>query len=296
MFLGDSGIGKYLTAVNFAKTMNCQKVKLDSCDSCVSCSKVDNLNHPDVIIVNKKADRSTIGIDDIRQLHVNINLKCYESDRKICIIRDAENMTSQAQNALLKNLEDMPLQIVVILIVSQLNDIFPTVISRCKVIRFSPLNHDIMTRILSKEADKSVGEIEYVGHFSGGSLEKAFDFLNDDLLQQRDDLINLMCDNKKRLLFYEPKYKSRQDVLCMLDIMISWYRDLILIINDMQDLIVNKDKIDVLKSVCGDNDLSKLTEIIENIISTKKDISNNANVKLSMHNNMVEICKLEGVI
>jgi len=296
LFYGNSGVGKYLTAINFAKAINCYKLKAESCDNCISCTKVSNYNHPDVLIINQDGKNSTIKIDDIRKLQSSINLKCFESDKKICIIRDAEKMTAEAENSLLKSLEEVPSRTVIILIVSNLQNIFSTVISRCQVIRFKPLSHEIMKQIVIEQTNISTKELDFIISISEGSLERVFNYFNRSVLKQRNKLVNLMSKKNKELLFYIPEYNTREDIITFLDIMISWYKDIFLLKAGTDKLIINKDKIELLYKRSKDIALDKLETIIDTIMDTRRNIINNANIKLAIHNNMIKICELEGVI
>lgn len=294
LFYGPPGVGKYLTALTFAKVLNCNKLKLEACNECLSCIKISNLNHPDVIIINSDSKKSTIKIDDIRRLQSNINLKCYESDRKICIIRDAERMTPEAENSSLKTLEDVPPQTIIILVSSNLQNMSSTVVSRCQLLKFRPLSYDIISQIVKRELNLSSDELDYVVALSEGSLEKVFNFSNQKLLSQRDNLIKILGGRKEELLFYTPEYNSRQDVINILDIMLSWYKDIFLIKNGLDKLVSNKDKIQMLNKNSQNIELDKLIVIIDSIMDTKRDVINNANIKLVIHNNMVRIYELEG--
>jgi len=297
LFYGPAGVGKYLTSLDFARAINCKKQKLDACGGCSSCVKIKNLNHPDVVIINHDAKQTSIKISDIRYMQEALSFKPYESEKKICVIRDADRMTAEAQNSLLKSLEDSSENTIIILIASNLENIFATVTSRCQLIRFRPLDGNIIKKILSKEkSGLSDKKIDYVVNLSGGSLERASSLLSEKVRKERDRLIDLLTGPKKELLFYTPEYKSRDDIIVFLDIMLSWYRDIFLIKSKAKDLITNKDKLDLLNENCDDIDLNNTFMVIDNILDTRKDIINNANVKLAIHNNMVKICELEGVI
>lgn len=296
LFYGPPGVGKYLTALTFAKVINCSNLRLEACHRCINCRRISNSNHPDVIIINSDGKKTSIKIDDIRKLQSNINLKCYEAERKICIIRDAEKMTPEAENSLLKSLEDPPLGTLIILVVANLENIFPTIISRSQIVRFKPLSNEIIKQIVTEKINFNSKELDYFVGLSEGSLEKIFNFFNKNLLRQRRKLIHLMGEKKKELMFYIPKYDSRQDAVNILDIMVSWYKDMFLIKTGAEKLIINKDKLQTLYKNSDNIELDKIVRIIESIIETKKDIVNNANIKLAIQNNMLKICELEGVI
>lgn len=296
LFYGPPGVGKYKTALTFSKVLNCRNLELDSCEGCISCRKISNYNHPDVYVINSDGEKSSIKIEDIRKLQNNISLKSYESDRNICIIRNADKMTAEANNSLLKSLENVSYNTIIILTASNLQNIFPTVISRCLIIRFAPLNLEIIKEILSKKKGISGVSLDYVAKLAEGSLEKAYMFIDQKVFRKRDKLINLLSGEKRRLLFYKPKYNSREDIFFILDIILNWYRDILLLKNNLRGLVINQDKKGVLEEDSENLDTNKIVEIIDNIIQTRRNIKNNANIKLAMHNNMRTICEIEEVI
>lgn len=141
-FVGPSGIGKKLTALAFAQALLCSapvsgERRLEGCGSCSACRRVEGGTHPDCHLV--APDGQTIKIEKIRELERLAALRPYEGPRKIFIVDEAERMPLVTANALLKTLEEPPDRTVLILIVSQAKALPPTVLSRCQLIRFAPL-------------------------------------------------------------------------------------------------------------------------------------------------------------
>ncbi|HDK41429.1 MAG TPA: DNA polymerase III subunit delta', partial [Nitrospirae bacterium] len=153
LFAGEDGIGKKLTAVNFAKTLNCRNnaddslftagekeksaVEADSCDNCSSCVKIDKRSHPDVFFI--APENGQIKVNAIRRLEESLSYKAFEGNWKIAVIDGAETLNQSAANAFLKTLEEPPGRSVLVLI-SSMPELVPlTVRSRCQRINFSPL-------------------------------------------------------------------------------------------------------------------------------------------------------------
>ena len=107
LFIGPEGVGKTLVAKEFAKTLNCEKNRLNPCDICSSCLKIEKQIHPDIHWIEKD-DSGFIKIDQIRNLEKDISLKPFEARKKFFIIKEANCMTAEASNALLKTLEQPP--------------------------------------------------------------------------------------------------------------------------------------------------------------------------------------------
>ena len=139
IFAGPDGAGKFVSARNFAKALNCEKKKGDEpCGECAHCKRIDSSSHPDVSFLEPKGASSFIGIDEVREMIRKANLKPYEAKYKIFVIRDAHSMRAEAQNAFLKTLEEAPRDTIFVLTARAKELLLPTIASRCQVINFSP--------------------------------------------------------------------------------------------------------------------------------------------------------------
>ena len=159
MFVGKESIGKLLFAKKFAKAILCtaeEKV----CDKCKSCIEFDTNNNPDFSMI--EPDGNSIKIDQIRELTKKVYEKPVVSDKKVYIINESQFMTKEAQNSLLKTLEEPPEYVTIILITSNENTFLPTIKSRCTKIVFNKLTNEELTNVLEKEYNYSnISEITF---------------------------------------------------------------------------------------------------------------------------------------
>jgi len=177
IFFGVKGVGKKSTAIEFAKSLLCQYKKDGySCDICEDCKKVSENIHPDVILVDfdfqqrllqKPQKSTTISIDTIRYIKQFCSLSKFCSSYKVVIIDHAETLQRDAANSLLKLLEEPPNNCVIILITTSLGLLPKTVVSRCELIKFLPLNKKVLSQILSLDKNYlpvlgSVEECRYI--------------------------------------------------------------------------------------------------------------------------------------
>ena len=146
--IGTSGIGKRLIAKEFSKKALCINGGQNNC-SCKSCLCFDGNNHPDFKIINE--EETTIRIDQIRELTKKVSEKPIISNRTIYIINDCDKMTVEAQNALLKTLEEPPEYITIILISSNENLIINTVKSRCMKLHFQDIDDSLIKQYCKEE-------------------------------------------------------------------------------------------------------------------------------------------------
>ncbi len=125
-------------ALKFAKALNCLKQTggLTGCEECISCKKIEHFNHPDIGHIHAEGISRQIKIEQIRNLRKDACLKPIEARKKVYIIYDADSMTEQASNCLLKTIEEPPKNVIIILIGSNLSSILPTIVSRCQIIKF----------------------------------------------------------------------------------------------------------------------------------------------------------------
>lgn len=187
LFLGKEGIGKKEIAKEFAKQILCL-TKKENCN-CKSCICFETQNHPDIQIINE--DSETIKINTIRDMIQTVYQKPILSSKKIYIINDCDKMTKEAQNSLLKTLEEPPEYIIMILIASNSDMILNTIKSRCTKIVFNKLNNKEIQEILTTKDIENTNISENMYEFFDGSISKALKILEKkEKYTQLEDFIN----------------------------------------------------------------------------------------------------------
>lgn len=150
IFEGPNGSGKNMLARAFAKALECEAGYGDACDMCRSCHQMDTGNQPDVKwLVHEKP--ATISVDDVRtQINGDMAIKPYSSKYKIYIVDEAEKMNEQAQNALLKTIEEPPAYGIILLLTNNLEAMLPTILSRCIVFHLKPVSTEKIVKLSGK--------------------------------------------------------------------------------------------------------------------------------------------------
>ncbi len=170
MFIGQNGIGKFMIAKEFAKAILCQGEQ-KPCNTCESCIKFNGENNPDIQIIDEIEEKS-IKTETIKEMVKGVYEKPIEGSRKVYIINDSQKMTKEAQNSLLKTLEEPPEYVVIILITENENLLLNTIKSRCTKIKFNPLKDNEIIKILKEKYDyKEV--TENMLEIAGGSVTHA---------------------------------------------------------------------------------------------------------------------------
>ncbi len=283
LFNGPVGVGKEAMAIELAKALFCKAEGQRPCDACSACRRVGAFNHPDFIYIfpmpktagveeereileslsqepyarKKPWANPTISIEKIRELRHTSTLKPLEGQR-VVIIAEADKMTVEAANSLLKILEEPPPAMHLILTTSRANALLPTIVSRCQEIRFGLLaDPDIEAALIEKNL-ASPEKAGLIARISQGSFSRAIEWVEEDLEDRRNSVVDFMraClkDDLSQIEFVEElarKYDKRiiKDILAL---MLVWLRDALVIVNApdsqlvSQQQVINIDKLDTL--------------------------------------------------
>lgn len=230
---GETGQGKKMLADIFAATLQCEEHGTEPCGKCRSCLQTSTQNHPDIIKVTH--EKTVISVDDIReQVNSDVYIKPYSSKYKIYIIPDADKMSEEAQNALLKTIEEPPEYCIIILLVTVLNKLLPTILSRCVTLNLKPVSVDLISEYLIKEYQLPEHEAYISARFSQGNVGKAIRYASSDEFNQAKDRILNLLKYIENLKVYEiisgikELSQNKLEIYDYIDLMVLWYRDVLL--------------------------------------------------------------------
>lgn len=285
---GDYDSGKKMLANAFAKTLQCEKKGSDPCNQCQSCLQADSKNQPDIIYVTHEKPNS-IGIDDVRkQINHTIQIKPYSSEYKIYIVDEVEKMTMEAQNAILKTIEEPPAYAILILLTTNVGKLLPTILSRCVVLNIKPVSSDkIKEHLLSLGVEQK--QAEFCTAFAMGNVGKAVRAATSDEFQEiKNDCISLLkyvkdmeIDELINAMKALSKYKLQ--IYDYLDFMLMWYRDvLILKATGNANELIYKEEYSVLNERGKKSSYEGIQKIIEEIEKAKVRLRANVNFDLTM--------------
>lgn len=216
MFVGEESIGKMLFAKEFAKAILCMNDE-KPCNKCKSCIEFDTHNNPDFIIL--EPDGNSIKIDQIRELTKNVYEKPVVSARKVYIINDSNYMTKEAQNSLLKTLEEPPEYVTIILIASNENLFLPTIKSRCTKITFNKLTNNELEKVLEKEYNyTNIPEITF--KIADGSVGRAISLKDSEEIYTKVDKVFSRLENIDIIDLISNKeevFKDKEEVIQILN-------------------------------------------------------------------------------
>ena len=282
MFEGPSGVGKNTMARELAATL----------------LEMENLfNSPDYIEITP--DGNSIKIAQIRKLQSDILVKPYKS-YKIYVIDEAQKMTVEAQNALLKTLEEPPKYAIIILITNNKESLLDTIKSRCEIIKFTPIPLvEVADYLTQTGVDKNRASL--LANFSRGSMQKAIELSeSEDFHIMRDEvqkyvetfLTGSMLDIMDIQSSIE-KYKD--NITNVLDLLVNYFRDIMMVMENVDSsMIINLDRLVFIKNMSTKITYSQLSKIIDIIEETKNKLRSNCNFNISiqvMTLNIYEVIK-----
>ena len=286
---GERSSGKEFIARVFAAALQCEGEGEKPCGNCHSCKQVQTQNQPDIITVLHEKP-NTIGVEDIRtKINNDIGIKPYSSPRKIYIMNEGEKMTVQAQNALLKTLEEPPAYAVIMILTTNLDTLLPTILSRCVVLNMKPVADDKVKRYLMEDQHVPEYKADVCVAFARGNLGKAkalatseeFDNIKNEavtlLKYIRDMEIYDIVAAIKKIGQYQFEINDYLDILSV------WYRDVLLFkaTNDANHLIF-KEEIQYIRKVADQSAYEGIEIIIDALEKAKARLKANVNFDLTM--------------
>ena len=279
--------GKMMIAEAFARALLCEKQDPDGCGECKSCRQSDDRNNPDIIYV-KHDKPNTISVDDIRtQLNNDIVIKPYSNQYKIYIVDEAEKMNQQAQNALLKTIEEPPAYAVIMLLTTNADSFLQTIRSRCITLNLKSVKNDVIKSYLMTEKKIPDYQADVCAAFAQGVVGKAIKLASSDdfnelkesalsLIKRLDDIdLYEMGEAIKQISDYKLQVQDYFDLITV------WYRDVLYMkaTNDVNGLIF-KDEVYDIKKQASKHSYHGIEAIIEALEKAK--IRLNANVNFDL--------------
>lgn len=293
---GEKSSGKEFIAKVFAMALQCERGGDDPCQECHSCKQALSGNQPDIIRVTHEKPNS-ISVDDIRaQVNNDVAIKPYSSPYKVYIVNDAEKMTAQAQNAILKTLEEPPEYAVILLLTTNLNSLLPTILSRCVVLNMKPVADELIKKYLMEQLQIPDYKAEVCVAFARGNVGRA------KALASSEDFENVKAEALSLLKYIQDmelyeivaaikkigEYKL--DVNDYLDIMAIWYRDVLLFkATSDANTLVFRDEIQAIRKVADRSSYEGIENVIKALDKAKMRLKANVNFDLTMELLMLEI-------
>lgn len=283
LFFGPSGIGKRGMATAFAAGILCTTSPGSACGECSRCRRISEGIYPDVFILSPV--NGSIKIEQVRGIQKKVQYKPYEGEKKVIIIEDAEAMTRDASNSLLKILEEPPEDTCFILTASNHYNLLPTIVSRCQPIQMGKVPADDIEKLLESRG-LDLEKAKLITVFADGIPGRALEMIDSGNLEEsRAYVFNLAQAIEKgsvsELLKYAEELEKRGDLQTILEQMVLWYRDNLMWLETNKDnLIINLDRLNFIKSHKGTKQY--YIDSIKEILEAKNKIEQNVNLRLTL--------------
>jgi DNA polymerase-3 subunit delta' len=293
LFLGPEGVGKKTVAFSLAQAIHCTETSADFCGRCTACVRIRNGNHPDVRVIEPLVGKKEISIQQVREIEKELSYRSFSGGRKIAIIDPATLMNAPAQNALLKTLEEPPLDSLIILIAVSAGALLPTVRSRCMSLSFGPLPTAVIAEYLEAQKGKTREEAKCLAALAMGSLGAAIMIEKSELLEKRQLWTEMLCslsagDYRAAMAAAETIAADRDESLRFLEWAASWYRDLLVyLVTRSPKEIVNLDRISDLEKQSSEIALDQLVTFVSQTAEAARRIQRNVNRRMAIEDLLV---------
>jgi len=236
---GAPGIGRRSLAIRFAQALNCTQPPTpgEPCGECRLCKQIAKMQQADLTITRSLDDARTIKVEQIRELQGSLSLAPYETRYRIALLLNFQEATPNAQNALLKTLEEAPPKVILILTADSVENLLPTIVSRCEILRLRPLSVDHCTAALQKHWQISAEMANELAHLTSGKIGQAVRYHQDpdqleklhQLVQDVFDLLGSSLverfDYAEKIADLKRKNVTRESIALLLQTWLSLWRD-----------------------------------------------------------------------
>ena len=289
MLTGVSGSGKKMFAQLFAMTLQCERGGAEPCNECHSCRQALSGNHPDIIrVVHEKPN--TISVDEVRvQINNDIMIRPYNGKYKIYIVPDADMMTPQAQNALLKTIEEPPEYAVIFLLTENADSLLPTILSRCVILKIKNVKDALIKKYLMEQMEIPDYKADVCTAFAQGNMGRAimlatsehFNEIKEETLQMMKYIKDMELPELLKALKSLSSYKIEVDDI--LDLISVWYRD-VLLYKATKDIngVIFSDQMKYIKERANTSSYEGIETILKALETAKVRLKANVNFDLVM--------------
>lgn len=287
LFAGPPGLGRRTLALRFAQALNCQTPSEPGipCGGCRDCKQIAAMQHADLAIVQADAEGGTLKVDQIRDTRKNLTYKPYQSKYRVALFLRFHEANDSAANALLKTLEEAPSYAVLILTADNPEQLLPTIVSRCEVLRLRPLKIEEVRHALEEKGFET-NQSKWIAHISGGRFGYARRLLESETIldvreERLNDLQTLMAASRVEKFSYADKLSKDKDSMRQTILFwLSYWRDVMLRTAQAESPLVNVDRNLEIEDVAERMDLSSARHVVAGLENTLEKMERNVNPRL----------------
>jgi DNA polymerase III subunit delta' len=299
LFCGPSGTGRRTLALRFAQALNCphQKEAGHPCGKCKTCQQIERMQYADLSVIQAEKEGGTLKVEQVRAIRQNLSLKPYQGKYRLALFLRFEEANANSANALLKTLEEAPKHVVLILTAESPEQLLPTIVSRCEVMRLRPLALEAVQATLQDHgAEPKMAEV--LAHVSGGRPGYALRLMQDkEALEFRsrrlDDLNILLKATRRERFVYAEKLTDRKKeaearLRQTLQIWVSFWRDVLLCSSGAEAPLANADRGGEIEVMAKKLSLAEARRLVIHTEEAIDQLDKNVNARL-----LVEVLLLD---
>ncbi len=303
LFSGAAGVGRRTLALRFAQALNCAQPPQpgEPCGDCRICRQTERMEQPDLAVVRSE-DSGSIKVEQVRELQRSLVLAPYEARYRVVLLLNFEQATASAQNALLKTLEEAPEKVILLMTAASPEDMLPTIVSRCEVLRLRPLPVDTLAALLQSQRGLPAGQAQLLAHLAGGKPGAALHLLDDPhALDQRrtglESLFNaLQGDRYQRFRLAEALAgKDKESVRTALRLWSSAWRDVLLLCGGADTAITHMDWRQPLEALAAQVDFARAHACLQAMEQAQAGLDANLNLRLMLEVLLLDLPYLSGL-
>jgi DNA polymerase-3 subunit delta' len=287
LFTGPPGVGRRTLALRFAQALNCTNPPASGefCGECRDCRQIEKMQHPDLAVIQAEAEGKELKVDQVRAVQHALALKPYQSKYRVALFLRFEEANPNASNALLKTLEEAPAHAIILLTAATPEQLLPTIVSRCEVLRLRPLKVEEVQGMLESRGMEA-GQARLLAHISGGRTGYANRLMTEEgLLQTRaerlNDLQSLLKRTRVQKFSYAEKLSRDKDVMRQaLLFWLSFWRDVLLKTSKASTPVTNVDCSDQIDALAGKLSLASARKVVSELELALRRMENNVNPRL----------------
>ena len=284
---GDTGSGKKTIARYFAALSLCKNE--NACGKCPQCAQTEAGVNPDITVIGP-GDKASVGVDQIRDAISTVSYRALHGGRKVYIIESADLLTVQAQNSLLKVIEEPPKDVIFFLLCNKKSQLLQTIVSRSQVLKLSPLSKEELS-LISPEANDF--QLTYANGNPGKLIKICEDAGFKKFRDDTADIIGRFFENKNKYLydladFFEQNKDLKEDVF---NIFLYMLQDVMFKKINLHKKIVNSDKKDIIDKISQNTTSASCIKAIEAVLEAQQGMGKFANYNLAIENMLVQIAK-----
>ena len=287
LLAGPPGLGRGTLALRLAQALNCERpiAPGEPCGICRDCKQIEEQRHPDLAVIQAESEGGILKVDQVREVQHALSLKPYQSKFRVAIFLRFQEANDNAANALLKTLEEAPAHAVLILTADNPEQLLPTIVSRCEILRLRPLPVEaIEADLRGRGVDEERARL--ISHISGGRPGYARRLSKDaTLLEKREERLNdlqtlLPAARVEKFTYAEKLAKDKDSMRQTILTWLSYWRDVMLRVAQAETPLINVDRNMEIEFLAGRLDLSTARRVVSDLEDGLDKLERNVNSRL----------------